>query len=218
MTDTPMPRRCRIVLVAPPGADDAALPRLLADALDGGDVASVILPRYDRDEQSFQRLAERVAPVVQDRGAAFILAGDTRVAGRIGADGNHLDEGPAAVAEAVQRARGKTIVGAGGIRTRDDALTLGDLEPDYLYFGRFGHDDRPAPHPRNLDLGAWFAEMVAIPCVVEAGSTLESVDAVAATGAEFVALSSAVFAGPLPPGEAVAEANRRLDAAPVPGA
>lgn len=212
MRDTP-PARCRIVLVAPPGADTAALPRRIAEAIAGGDVASLILPRYDTDEIAFQKLAERIVPHAQAAGVAVIIAGDSRVAGRVGADGVHVEGKPAEIAEAVARLRGRMMVGTGGPRSRDEALDLGEGQPDYLYFGRFGHDGRPQPHPRNLELGRWWAEMVAIPCIVEAGSDLASVDAAAATGADFVGLSAAVFSGSLPPGEAVAEANRRLDAA-----
>ena len=87
--------------------------------------------------------------------------------------------------------RPKLIVGAGGAKTRDDALELGEARPDYMFFGRFGYDNKPEPHPRNLSLGAWWAEMIQIPCIVMAGSDIASVEAVAATGAEFVALSSA---------------------------
>lgn len=211
-----IPDRCRIVLVAPPGADPATLPRRIAEALSGGDVASLILPQYAMDEAAWQKLAERIVPHAQQAGVAVILAGDSRVAGRVGADGVHLDTGPHDVAETVERAKGRLMVGAGGAKTRDEALELGEARPDYLYFGKFGHDGKPAPHPRNLALGGWWAEMVAIPCIVEAGSDISSVVEVAATGAEFVALSAAVFSGSLPPAEAVAEANRRLDAgAPV---
>ena len=207
------PDRCRIVLVAPPGADTATLPRRIAEAISGGDVASLILPQYDLDETAFQKLAERIVPRAQEKGIAVILAGDSRVAGRAGADGIHLDANATTIGDAVAKARGRSMVGAGGAKTRDDALALGEAQPDYLYFGRFGHDTKPAPHPRNLELGRWWAEMVAIPCVVEAGSELRSVEEVAATGAEFVALSSAVFSGSLAPADAVTEANRLLDAA-----
>lgn len=207
------PDRCRIVLVVPPGADIATLPRRIAEAIGGGDVASLILPQYDLDETTFQKLAERIVPHAQEKGVAVILAGDNRVAGRVGADGIHMDANVDAVVDAVTKAKGRSMVGAGGAKTRDEALTLGEAQPDYLYFGRFGHDTKPEPHPRNLELGNWWSEMVAIPCIVEAGSDLASIDTVAATGAEFVALSTAVFSGSLPPAEAVAEANRRLDAA-----
>ena len=45
------------------------------------------------------------------------------------------------------------MVGAGGAKTRDDALELGEVRPDYIFFGRFGYDNKPEPHPRNLSLG-----------------------------------------------------------------
>ena len=66
------------------------------------------------------------------------------------------------------------MVGAGGAKTRDDALELGEQRPDYLFFGRFGYDNTPEPHPRNLTLGRWWAEMIEIPCIVLAGSTTSS--------------------------------------------
>ena len=80
-----------------------------------------------------------------------------------------------------------------------------------MLFGRFGYDARPEAHPRNLALGQWWAEVVEIPCIVMAGSDLASVQAVARTGAEFAALSAAVFADGSDPGERVAEANALLD-------
>ena len=53
--------------------------------------------------------------------------------------------------------------------------------------------------------------MIEIPCIVLGGSTIESVEPVAATGAEFVALSSAVFADGIDAAAAIARANALLD-------
>jgi thiamine-phosphate pyrophosphorylase len=103
----------------------------------------------------------------------------------------------------------KMIVGAGGAKTRDDALELGEAQPDYMFFGRFGYDNKPEPHPRNLarrmvgrdDPGALHRAL--------GGSTIASVRAVAATGVDFVALSAAVFADGADP----AAGRRRANAA-----
>src|SRR5690606_5319550 len=94
---------------------------------------------------------------------------------------------------------------------RDDALELGEARPDYIFFGRFGYDNKPEPHSRNLSLGAWWAEMIEIPCIVMAGSDIASVEAVGATGADFVALSSAIFGEGIDPRQAVSQANAILD-------
>jgi thiamine-phosphate pyrophosphorylase len=207
--------RCRIVLVAPEIDDLEAQAESLADALSGGDVASVILVAQDVEERRLQRRIERLAETCHARDVALVVAGEARLALRAGADGIHF-EGPAAeLADLVNSLDGKLMVGAGAVRTRHDALERGEARPDYLFFGRFGFDDRPDPHPRNLALGEWWAQMVEIPCIVQGGSDLNSVTAVAATGAEFVALSSAIFGADRTPGECVAEANALLDA-PIP--
>jgi len=205
------PDRCRLVLIAPEGASVAEFPAALSAALSGGDVASVILPQYGADEASFQALAERAVGIAQEHGAAAIVAGDTRVAGRVHADGLHVEGSKADVAEAIERLQARMIVGADAGKTRDDALEIGEERPDYVFFGRFGYDRTPEPHSRNLSLGRWWAEMIEVPCIVLGGTDVASVEAVAATGAEFVALSSAVFAPGTDPREAVAKANEILD-------
>lgn len=208
MNKTETPNRCRLVLIAPKGA----APQALLDALSGGDVASLILPAWDMDEAAFQAHAEKVAPAAQQAGVAVMIAGDVRIAMRARADGVHFEGGRQELADIVDKHQARLMVGTGGATTRDDALGLGETRPDYIFFGRFGYDLKPEPHPRNLKLGRWWAEMVALPCIVLGGSDLSSVVEVAETGADFVALSSAAFAPGVVPAEAVARANALLDA------
>ncbi|MGB3900168.1 MAG: thiamine phosphate synthase [Mesorhizobium sp.] len=207
MNDTTPPNRCRIVLIAPSGVSADRV----RSALAGGDVASLILPQYDLDEAAFQAWAEPIAAAAQALGVAVVIAGDTRIAGRVKADGLHVETGKAGLLEAIDDFQARMMVGCGGAKTRDDALELGEAQPDYIFFGRFGYDTKPEAHSRNLSLGQWWAEMVEIPCIVLAGSELASVEAVAATGCEFVALSVAVFAEGVDPAQAVARANALLD-------
>jgi thiamine-phosphate pyrophosphorylase len=207
MNNATPPNRCRIVLITPPGASAERV----AAAFEGGDVASLILPENGMDEASFQAFAEQIVPIAQAAGVAVIIAGDTRIAGRVQADGIHVEAGKVELAETIERFQAKMMVGTGGAKTRDDALELGETRPDYVFFGRFGYDNKSEPHPRNLSLGQWWADVIQIPCIVMAGSDLDSVEAVAATGAEFVALSSAVFADGVDPKTAVAKANTLLD-------
>lgn len=203
------PERCRIVLVIPENGNG---PDALGKALSGGDVASVILPQYGLGEQEYQKRAAELCPIAQKAGAAFIIAGDSRIAGRIGADGIHVETGKADLEDAIAATKGRVIVGAGGIKTRHQALELGEAQPDYLFFGKFGFDTKAEPHPRNIALGRWWAEMVEIPCIVMAGDTVGSVVEVAQSGADFVALGNAVFNDEDAPAERVGEANALLDA------
>ena len=203
--------RCRVVLIAPRIGDLPKLEMLVEYATGGGDVASLILPAYGDGEAAFQRRAEAIVPLVQARGIAIMVEGDTRVAARAGADGIHFEGRKEELEELVEKFQGRMMIGAGAAKTRDDALELGEARPDYMFFGRFGYDTEAEPHPRNLSLGSWWAEMIELPAIVMAGSDIDSVRTVAATGAEFVALSSAVFAEGLDPRERVAAANALLD-------
>nr|CAD6600247.1 thiamine phosphate synthase [Rhizobium sp. Khangiran2] len=209
MTD--VENRCRLVLILPAGDDVQTLADQLRSALAGGDVATVIIPQYDRNDQTFQALAETMVPVIQAAGAAALVAGDSRVAGRAKADGLHVAGKKEELDDAIVKFTPKMIVGAGGATERHTALEIGELQPDYIFFGKFDGDIKPEPHPKNLALGEWWASMVEIPCIVMGGNEVASVVAVAETGAEFVALREAVFGGSQAAEQAVAETNRLLD-------
>ncbi len=208
---TTEPNRCRIVLIAPAGLSAERFATRLRQAVGAGDVASLILPVNGMDDASFQHFCEHVVPIAQEAGVAVIVERDTRVAGRVHADGVHLEASVEEIAGDIERLQNRMMVGVGGIKTRDDALDLGELRPDYVFFGRFGYDNKPEPHARNLALGRWWAEVIEIPCIVMAGSDIGSVVEVAATGAEFVALSAAVFADETDPRAAIVRANALLD-------
>ncbi|WP_374566834.1 thiamine phosphate synthase [Nitratireductor sp. ZSWI3] len=206
-----MQNRCRLVLIAPPPELAANDDSHVEAALAAGDVASLIIPDYGQDEVSFQARAERLTPLAQARGIAVMIAGAPRIAARAKADGIHV-EGPLAdLAGTAEKYRDRLMIGAGAIKTRDDALERGEMQPDYVFFGRFGYDNKPEPHPRNLTLASWWSQMVELPCIVLGGNEVASVTAVAESGADFVALCAAVFSDDTDPARAVAEANAILD-------
>lgn len=98
--------RPRIVLVTPRPAPDPGFAETLAAALSGGDVAAVVIDLFGLDEANGQRLAEALVPVAQQAGAAAIVAGDTRIAGRAKADGVQLDVAAMLTADGYDRAAG----------------------------------------------------------------------------------------------------------------
>jgi thiamine-phosphate pyrophosphorylase len=203
--------RLRLVLVMPETDDAETAARLMGEALKGGDVSSVILPQYGMDDNRFQALAEKVIPVIQQAGAAALVAGDSRVAGRAKADGLHIAGGVADLGEAMQKHAPKLIVGGGNAQDRHHALEIGELQPDYIFFGKLDGDIKPEAHPKNLALAEWWASMVAIPCIVMGGTNPESVLDIAETGAEFAALRLAVFSEPGRAAAIVQEVNALLD-------
>ncbi|MFD0915148.1 thiamine phosphate synthase [Pseudahrensia aquimaris] len=222
-TDTSV--RCRLVLVLTGEqlavfAKDA--PRVLENALSGGDVSSVVLSQNTLDEAEFTELVRPCVEAVQQMNVAAIIAGDPRVAGRCGADGIQYGQDLEGVRDGVDRYAPKFMIGAGNIRSRHNALIIGEAQPDYIMFGKPGGDTQAPPLPRNLELGAWWSAMIEIPCLVMGGTAVDSVVEVSSTGAEFVCLGHAIFGpkeSPIPvlegndtPASRVAKANELLDA------
>jgi thiamine-phosphate pyrophosphorylase len=211
MRDIEKPIRQRLVLVLSVNEAHGAQTATLENALSGGDVASVILAQGKCEETAFLKACSAMVPLAQAKGAAAIIAGDSRAVGRAGADGVHLPAEPRLVRDAVNKAAGKTIVGAEAGKSRDQALDVGEERPDYVFIGKLDGDTHDVPHPRNLELAAWWAEIIEVPAIIMAGNTIASLREAAETGVEFVALSSAVFAAD-DPLAAVDAANAILDA------
>jgi thiamine-phosphate pyrophosphorylase len=188
--------------------DDPAAVAGLADAMSGADVAAVLLRLPDADERSLINLVKKVAPAVQDRDAALLLAGRDDIVARSGADGAHLGNVDA-LRDAVARLKPKNIAGVGGLRTRHDAMTAGEAGADYVMFGDPDEAGNRAPFDAIIDRVGWWAEVFEVPCVAYA-ARLEEIDALAAAGADFVAIGGAVFDDPRGLKTALAEAAARL--------
>ena len=197
-----------MILVVSPASCDT---RQVEQALEGGDIASVILHSHEKDNSGFEPFCRDVIPIIQARDIAAIVANDSQIMGRCGADGLYADQDLESGKDLIARFSPQKIVGFGNIMNRHDALSFGELGPDFLFFGKLGGDKRAKPHPKNLELANWWSELVEIPCIVMGVSCVESVRECAASGAEFVALERAVFDGKNVPNSRVEEANRLLE-------
>jgi len=182
--------RCRLMLAVSPQSASA---ELLESVFDSGDIASLILYTHDDNSQQFLSFCEVVVPAAQSHDIAVLIADDSQVAGRIGADGHYLDRERGNLADFLARFSPQKIVGCGGMLDRDQALKLGETGIDFVVFGKLGRDTRAEPHRKNLAHGAWWAEFVELPSVVLGGNSIESVVDVAKTGVDFVLLDQAIF-------------------------
>jgi thiamine-phosphate pyrophosphorylase len=200
----PLPR---LYLLTPPVEDPAAVAGL-ADAMSGADIAAVLLRLVDTDERSLINLVKKIAPIVQDRDAALLLAGRDDIVARSGADGAHLGNVDA-LKDAVPRLKPKNIAGVGGLQTRHDAMTAGEAGADYVMFGDPDEAGNRPAFDAIIDRVGWWAEVFEVPCVAYA-ARLDEIDALAAAGADFVAVGGAVFDDPRGLKTALAEAEARL--------
>jgi thiamine-phosphate pyrophosphorylase len=180
----------------------------VADAMAGTDVAAVLLRLAGADERSLINLVKEIAPAVQRRDVALILADRDDIVARSGADGAHLGN-LEALKEAVSRLKPKNIAGAGGLHTRHEAMEAGEAGADYVMFGEPDAAGRCPSFDAVVDRVEWWAEVFEIPCVAYA-ARLEEIPALAGAGADFVAVGEAVFDDPRGLRAALAEAVARL--------
>jgi thiamine-phosphate pyrophosphorylase len=179
----------RLYVVAPPVDDPAKLAHTLAAVVEAADIAAVLLRLPQGGERALLDYAKTIAPAIQAKGAALLFDGNCELVARAGADGAHLT-GIAALTAALDTLKPERIAGAGGLRTRHDAMLAGERGADYLMFGE------PDVGPRRVDeiveRVAWWAELFEVPCVAYA-EHLDEVATLAAAGADFVALGEFAF-------------------------
>jgi thiamine-phosphate pyrophosphorylase len=203
--------RARLFLITPRAIDLATFPATLEAALSAGDVATLLIDVDGASGGTLQRIAEVLAPIAAAHDVASLVLDDSRLMGRSKADGVHVTGGTAVLAEAVAALQPQHIVGAGNIRNRHEAMEAGEAGADYVMFGLLDLDETDEAQRKTLDLGAWWAEVFAPPCVLLAGRSLASVRDCAMTGGEFVAVRSAVWEHEAGPAAGIVAANAILD-------
>lgn len=203
--------RARLFLITPRSFDVAEFAPRLEEALAAGDVATVLIAPDVTSASQLQRIAEILVPIVQAHDAAALVIDDSRIMGRAKADGVHVVSGGEALAEAIEALHPTSIVGAGNLRGRHEAMMAGETEADYVFFGLLDLEETPEPHRKTMELGSWWAELFEPPCVLLAGSSIDSVKTCALTGADFVAVRGAIWDHPDGPAAAIRAANLLLD-------
>jgi thiamine-phosphate pyrophosphorylase len=186
-------QRTRLMLVTPPVLDPGAISFSLMQGFAGGDVAALLLRLAPADERGLIDRVKALAPPVQAQNVALVVEASALVASRGGADGVHLTEGAAAIAEARSSLKQDRIIGAGGLRSRHDAMDVGEAGVDYVMFGEPRPDGSLPPLPAVIERAAWWAEIFETPCIAYCPDAA-SVPALAETGAEFLALGDWIFA------------------------
>jgi thiamine-phosphate pyrophosphorylase len=182
----------------------AELPRLLAAA----DVAAVLLRLRATDQRTMISRVKAVAPAIQNGGAALLLDGHVELVARGGADGAHLT-GIAALEEALPTLKPDRIAGVGGLATRHDSMSAGEIGADYVLFGEPDSRGQRPSHEAIAERLQWWAELFEPPCVGFAASC-EEAGAFVAAGADFVMVGDFVWADPRGAGAALAEVDKTI--------
>ena len=116
----------------------------LEAALAAGDVAAVLLRLADADERSADQARQSGrAPSCSAATSRSCSTAAPKSSARAGADGAHLT-GIEAFAAALAALKPDRIAGAGGLRSRHDAMLAGEAGADYVMFGEPDRRGRPS--------------------------------------------------------------------------
>jgi thiamine-phosphate pyrophosphorylase len=180
----------QIFLVAPAEADGASCLQKLDEALAASPVAAMLIPRGMRSEGGYKAVVKAVVGRAQGAGVAVLIEGDPGLVRMLGVDGLHVHGSISEVKAATSALKPDFIVGAGQIASRHDAMSKGELGPDYIFFGPLsGTRD-----PEQREMARWWAEIMEIPSVLsDPAATPESATA---EGGEFIGLGDSLWTAP----------------------
>jgi len=210
MATKPVPPRPvpRLYLATPAMDDPAPLAASLAEVLAGADVAAVLLRLKETDQRTMITRIKAIAPAVQTRGAALLLDGHVELVARAGADGAHLGN-LAALEDALPSLKPDRIAGVGGLATRHDSMTAGELGADYVLFGE---PDASGQRPSGEAIAErleWWAELFEPPCIGFVASREEAYE-FAFAGADFVLVGDFVWTDPRGAATALADVEQAI--------
>lgn len=195
---------CQLYLISPPAIDEHFRDTLAA-ALDGGAVAAFQLRLKGIDDHAIARLAEPLQRLCADRDVAFIVNDSIGLAKRLGADGVHLGQQDGYPRDARQQLGPKVQIGVTCHNSRHLAMEAGEAGADYVAFGAFHPTTTKETHHRpDPSILGWWTALFELPCVAIGGITADNAAPLVAAGADFLAVSGAVWAHAKGPGAGVA--------------
>lgn len=201
---------CQLYLISPldVGGD---FPARLEDALSAGAVAAFQFRVKDIDQHEAARLAEPLQSICARHDVAFIVNDSVALAKRIRADGVHLGQDDGDPREARELLGRDAQIGVTCHNSRHLAMEAAEAGADYVAFGAFfPTTTKEVKHRADLETIEMWSQFTEVPCVAIGGITPENARPVVEAGADFIAVSGAVWNHPEGPAAAVKAFNALL--------
>ena len=201
---------CQLYLISPleVGGD---FPAQLEAALSAGPVAAFQFRVKNVDQHEAAALAEPLQAICAAHDIAFIVNDSVALAKRLKADGVHLGQGDGDVSEARELLGRDAQIGVTCHNSRHLAMEAAEAGADYVAFGAFYPTQTKAvEHIADLDTLQKWSLVTEVPCVAIGGITADNAKPLIDGGADFIAVSNAVWTHPQGPAVAVKAFNALL--------
>lgn len=187
---------CQLYLISPLNVGDN-FPAMLEEALSAGPVAAFQFRVKDIDQHEAARLAAPLQEICARHDVAFIVNDSISLAKRIRADGVHLGQEDGDPAEAREILGRDAQIGVTCHNSRHLAMEAAEAGADYVAFGAFfPTTTKEVKHKADLETLEMWSRFTEVPCVAIGGITPENAKAVIDAGADFIAVSGAVWNHP----------------------
>ena len=188
---------CHLYLISPQdvsGAFPDRLERALAEGGAANPVAAFQFRVKDVDQHEAARLAAPLQEICAAHEVTFIVNDSVALAKRLGADGVHLGQGDGDVREAREALGREAQIGVTCHDSRHLAMAAGEAGADYVAFGAFYETlTKATEHRPEPEILEWWQQLFELPCVAIGGITPENAAPLVEAGADFLAVSSAVW-------------------------
>lgn len=201
---------CQLYLISPleVGGD---FPAQLEAALSAGPVAAFQFRVKNVDQHEAAALAEPLQAICAVHEVAFIVNDSVALAKRLKADGVHMGQGDGDVREARELLGRDAQIGVTCHNSRHLAMEAAEAGADYVAFGAFyPTPTKTVDHVAELDTLQKWSFITEVPCVAIGGITPDNAKPLIDAGADFIAVSNAVWNHPQGAAEAVKAFNALL--------
>ena len=184
---------CQLYLISPLDVG-GSFPDQLQRAADAGPIAAFQFRVKEMDRAEAIKLAEPLKAICDAHDIAFVVNDDVALAKQLNADGVHLGQGDESLAVARAELGDQVQIGITCHDSRHLAMEAGEGGANYVAFGAFypttTKETQYRPDPEILE---WWSRIMEIPCVAIGGITPENCQPLVDAGADFLAVSSAVW-------------------------
>ncbi len=201
---------CQLYLISPLEVG-GNFPKKLEEAVTAAPVAAFQFRVKGIDQHEAAALAAPLQEICAAHDVAFIVNDSIALAKRLKADGVHLGQGDGDVREARRELGADAQIGVTCHNSRHLAMEAAEAGADYVAFGAFfPTTTKEVQHVAEIDTLQKWSLVTEVPCVAIGGITPENAKPLIEAGADFLAVSSAVWNHPDGPAAAVKAFNALL--------
>lgn len=191
--------RCQLYLISPleVGGDfPARLERALCAPVGKSPITAFQFRVKGLGQHEAAELAKPLQEICAAHDVAFIVNDDVALAKRLGADGVHLGQQDGSVRDAREELGRDVQIGVTCHGSRHMAMEAGEQGADYVAFGAFfPSSTKHAEQQAEIEVIEFWSELFEIPSVAIGGITPENCAPIIAAGADFIAVSGAIWNG-----------------------